>query len=239
MGRQWPPTPGPGVNRIKPNVPEGVLDQLGQLGLARRGHRDGGGHHPPVEGLDRLQRAVVDARDDLRRRGQRPGAVAGVDAFRAVAEAKAGAGDQPGPVLEPAQHLLLVGAGVGRGLHDHDRPGAQVAGQRAADRLHAAQIGQPLPQRRGHRDHHDVEARPGARRRPETPGPQRRGQLARRHVLHAGFAGLQPLHPDRVGVVAGHLVPSRHRPHRQRQPHVPQARDHGFHPDSPRQDCMQ
>ena len=162
------------------HVPEGVLDELGQLCLARRGHRHGPVHDAPVEVLHRGQRGVVDARHDLRRRGQGPGPVPGVDALRAVAEVEVGARGQPGPVFKPRQHLLLRGPRVGRGLHDHRGARAQVPGQRAAGRLDVGQVGQAVPQRRGDRDHGDVEAGAGVGtgRRPEPPGFQRRRELA-------------------------------------------------------------
>ena len=142
----------------------------------------------------------------------------------------------PDPSSSHVEHLLLRGSRVGRGFHDHRRARAQVPGQGPAGGLDAGQIGQAVPQRRGDRDHGDVEAvaRVGIRRRPEPPRFQRRRELAGGHVLDVGFPGLQPLHPDRVGVIAGHLVPGRHGPHRQRQAHVSQAgHHHGAHRHPP------
>jgi hypothetical protein len=224
------------VHQRDVHVPERVLDQLGQLRLARRGHGHGLVHDGGVEVLHRGQRARVDTRDDLRRGDQGPGEVPRVDALRAVAEVEVGPRGQPGPVFEPAPDLLLRGARVGRGFQDHGRARPQVAGQGAAGRLDAGQIGQAVPQRRGDRDHRDVEAVAvaGARRRPEPPAFQRRAKLVLGHVLHVRFPGFQALHPDQVGVVADHVVSDVRGPHRQREAHVAQSRHHhGAHRRAP------
>ena len=216
------------VHQRDVHVPEGVLDELGQLRFARGGHGHSPGRDPLVEALHRGQRGIVDAGHDLRRGGQRPGLVPRVDALRAVAEVEVRPRDQRGTVLEPRQHLLLRGSRVGGGLHDHRGARAQVAGQGSASRLQAGQVRQAIPQRRGHCDQCDVEAGAGlsVRRRPEPARPECRRQLPGGHVLYVGLPGRQPLDPVQVDVVADYLVPGRHRPHRQRQAHIAQAGHH-------------
>lgn len=118
MGRQCPPTPGPGLKRmnrrlggrsidgrpgVNPqfvsedrqfvdqgdiDVPERVLQQLGQLGFLARGGRHGVLHQCPVEAVHRAQRVPVDAGDDLGGVLQAPDRVARVDPLGAVARWK-------------------------------------------------------------------------------------------------------------------------------------------------------
>ena len=145
---------------------------------------------------------------------------------------KVGARGQPGPFLKPPQHLFLRGPGVGRGLHDHRRAPAKVTGQGSAGRLDVAQVGQAVPQRRGHGDHGDVEvgARSGVCHWAEAPRLKRLCELAGRHVLDVGLPGLQSLHPISVDVVADYLMASRYGPHCQREAYITQAYHyHGAH----------
>src|SRR5262249_19782222 len=139
------------------DVPERVLDDLGEFRFGRRGDRYGLLDQLVVERLYRGQRGLVDTRDDLGRADQRPGLVAWVDSLWAVAQVKVGAGDQARAVLQPRLDLLGGSARPRGRLDDHGRAMAQVPGERAAGRLDVGQVRQSLAQRGGHRDHRDVE----------------------------------------------------------------------------------
>ena len=70
------------------DVAEGVLEELGELGLTRARHRDHFVDEGLVERLHRGERLGVDARHHLRRVHEVPLRVAGVDALGAVAEVR-------------------------------------------------------------------------------------------------------------------------------------------------------
>jgi hypothetical protein len=205
------------------HVPEGVLQQLGELGLLAARHRNGPLHHAVVEALYGGERAGVDAGDDLGGVDERPGRVARVDALRAVADAEVAAGGEPGALLEDRDDQLLGRAGVRRRLEDDRGAGAQVAGERARGRLDEGQVRVALAQWRRHGDHGDVEAGAGAGlgRRPVAAALERRDQLRRRDVLHVGLARFEPFDPGLVDVVPDDVVPDLDRAHGERQADVP------------------
>ena len=223
IGRQCPPTPGPGreaheaerlggggvdrlpdvdaevvgehrqlVDQRDVDVPEGVLEQLGQLGLLRRRHRHGRVDERVVErAATASSDAVVDAGDDLRR--VREASTSGCPGRCAPGCSRGGSRRRPrrpGPCLEDRADQLLGGARVG-GRLEHDA-GARRAGAApavAAARLDVGQVGRAVAQRRRHGDHGDVEAGAGRAAsvgRPVAAGGERRGELVVGDVLDVG-----------------------------------------------------
>ena len=176
IGMQWPPTPGPGVERLEPerlgrraaddvpqvdaelvaeprhlvdqrdvDVPVGVLQQLGHLGLAGAAGR----HH----GVDEARRRTPPARceqlgRDARRRPSGccacrtsvlPGSIRSGEKAR---KKSSPAASPPRPEHRPDD--LLGRAGVGRGLEHDERARAQVRGDRRGRRRStAARSGPP------------------------------------------------------------------------------------------------
>src|SRR5450759_5882794 len=80
-------------------VPEGVLQQLRELGFLAGGRSDSHLDKGGVEALHRLQRGGVDAGHDLGCVPEVPGRVARVDPLRAIAEVEVCAGQQSGTLL--------------------------------------------------------------------------------------------------------------------------------------------
>ncbi len=117
------------VDKGDVDVTEGVLEQLGELGLSGARHRDGPLHDPVVERLHRLARGFVDAGDDLRGVLEPPLEVAGVDALGAVAEVELAPGGQSGRLLENRGDQLFGRPGVA-GRLQHDRAAWTSGGRR-------------------------------------------------------------------------------------------------------------
>ena len=154
------------------DVAEGVLQQLGELGLLGRGDRDGALDDRVVERLHRGQRGGVDAGDHLGRVDQGPGGIARVDALGAVAEVEVLARHQARALLEERPHQLLGGAGVRRRLQDDRRARAQVAGNRSCR-------GPRCRTGRGCRRAAASAPRSRRRRSPRRPWPRRSGGSGR------------------------------------------------------------
>jgi hypothetical protein len=202
------------------HVPEGVLEQLDQLGLGRRAHGHDLVDQRPVERLDAAPRRFVDARHHLGRVHEAPAGVAGVDALGRVAEEEL-PGLEARALLEQRPHQLVGGAGIGRRLEHDQRAGPQPAGQGGRRVLDVRQVGRAVAQRRRDRDHGDVE-RPdvsGVAHR-AVAGPQRAAELVVGDVGHVRVAGLQGGGPVGRRLEPDHVEADLDRPHRHGQTDV-------------------
>ena len=206
------------------HVPEGVLEQLDQLGLGRRAHGHDLVDERAVERLDAEPRRLVDARHHLGRVHEAPPGVAGVDALGRVPEEEL-AGPQP-RLLEDRPHQLVGGPGVGRRLEDDERAGSQPAGEGRRRVLDVGQVGRAVAQRRGHGDDGDVEGSDvgGVAHRP-VAGLQRAAELVVGDVGHVRAAGLQGGGALGGGLEPDHLEPDLDRPHGDGEAHVALADD--------------
>jgi len=205
-----------------------VLEELGELRLlhARQGH--GPLDEGAVEVRHGLPGGLVVPGHELRGADQVPRRVAGVDALGAVAEEEVGADHQPRRLLEEGPEELLGRARVGGGLEHDQGSGAEEPPEHAGRRLDVRQVGDAVPQRRGHRDDGDVEpgARARLRRRHVPPRLEGGGQGVVGHALDVGLPRGQALHARLVEVEPHHVEPDLDGPHGQGQPHVPLADDH-------------
>jgi hypothetical protein len=215
------------VHQRDVDVPEGVLQQLGQLGLARARR----GHHPlddiAVEGRDRGPRGVVHPGDDLRCVPQTPDRVGRVDPLRAVAEVEVGPRAQARPSLQDRREDLLGGSGVGRRLQHDAGTSGQVRPEHARSVLDVVQVGEAVAQRGRHADHRGPEAREiaGVVARGEPARPQRSGQVGVADVVDEALAASQPVDPALVHVEPDDVVADLDGTDRERQPDVALA-DH-------------
>ncbi len=209
------------------DVPERVLEQLGQLGGAGTGHRHDPVDDGRVERRHGVERSGVHSGHHLGRGDQGPRGVARVDPLGAVAEVEVGAGGEPGPLLQDRRDQVLGRPRVGGRLQRDRGPGPQEPGQRPRGLLDVPEVGDPVAQRRRYRDHRDVE--PGARtrlgRRPVRAAVQDRPQLARCDVLDVRLAGRESLDPLLVHVVPDDLVPDPRGANGEREPDVALADD--------------
>ena len=187
IGRQWPPTPGPGVKRMKPNgfvevasiaaqmsiprslrehrqlvdqgdvdVAERVLEQLDQLRLRGRGHRD-----------DLVDERVVERLDRARESSSMPETTLGVLRRSQVGlPGSMRSGLYPSRKSCPARRPLVRSRTVSRALRwcriggrlqNDRRAGAQVGTELVGRRLDVAEVGSALVQRSGYGDHRDIE----------------------------------------------------------------------------------
>ena len=162
-----------------------------------------------------------------------------VDPLGAVAEEEVDAGDQAGALLEDRRDQLGRGARVGGRLQRDGGAGPQVAGQHPGRVLDVAQVGRALAERRGHRDHRDVEPGQGPRvgRRVERSAVQDALQLGRRDVVHVGLADGEPLDPFLVDVEPDDRVAHLGGADREGQPHVSLAGDDDPHGRTPFHGC--
>jgi hypothetical protein len=187
------------------DVPEGVLEELGELGLARGRYGDGAGHQPVVELAHPFEGGVVDAGDDLGGVRQAPRGVPRIDALGAVAQEEVGAGTQPAAGLQDRADHLLGGAGVTGGLQHHQGTGPQVRGEGSGCGLDVGQVGGAVGERG--RDGHDssVEASThgGAGGGDEPAGAQTLAEHLVADVLDVGPAGAQGIDPVVGDVVTG------------------------------------
>ena len=108
-----------------------VLDDLHGLGGLDGRDREGpSGDHDVVDPADELGGLVVHARDHLADGRKGMHAVAGVDAFGAVAHLEVLSAPEAGFTLENRHADVLGDARVDGGLVDHDAAGLQVLAQR-------------------------------------------------------------------------------------------------------------
>ena len=228
------------------HVPEGVLQQLGELSLAGAGHRHRVLDDRVVEALDCRQRLLVHAGDDLGGVHERVLLVARVDPLGAVAEVEVVAGHEAGGVFQDRPEQLLGRAWVGGRLEDDGGAGAQEAPESGRRRLDVRQVRIALPQRGRHGHDGDVEscARLGFGRGLVASRLECRVQHFFGDVFDIGLAGRQALDAIFRHVVTDDAVPDVHRSHCQRQADVPLShhnylllpRVHGrqwWHPGTP------
>ena len=203
-------------------MPEGVLQQLGELGHLHAAHGDRAVDEGVVEAPDGLEGRLVDAGDDLGRVDEREGRVAGVDALGAVAQEEVVAGDEPRPLFEDGSDQLLSRPRVGGRLQDHGGARPDVAGQGGGCLLDIGEVGVALPQRRRNGDHREVEARrrAGVGRRLVSARVEGGPQPVVADVLHERLADGEALDPVLVDVVADDPVALVDGPHGQWEPHI-------------------
>ena len=146
------------VDQRDVDVPEGVLQQLGQLGLLRPEHRD--------DPLDQARRRAPstgpsDASSIPETTfgvfTEAPRRVAGVDALRAVADVEVDAGREPDRLLQQRDDRVPRSSPGRWSTRGRRSPRAQVRGERPAGALDEAKVGRDIPQRRRHRDDRHVE----------------------------------------------------------------------------------
>lgn len=226
---QLPCVDGEFVDQGDVDVPEGVLDQLGQLRHLGRLHRHGRLDDRAVEGVDSGEGGLVHTGDDLGGGLQGPHPVARVDPLRAVAQVEVGARGEPGVLLQDRGDQFLGGPGIGGGLQDHRGTLAQEPAQDAGGRLDGPKVGDALAQRRRDTDDGHVEAADRALLGGGqiAPAGQCGKEPLRRDVLDEGLARGKPLDAVLVDVETddrGVLV-GLHGAYRERQADVPLAHD--------------
>lgn len=111
------------------DVPEGVLQQLGQFGFLAAADGDDRLDEGAVEVLDGYGGGGVDAGGDFGGVLQGPLPVAWVDAFGGVADVEIGTGAQPRGGFEGRCEELFGRAGVGRGFQDDGRSRREMAAE--------------------------------------------------------------------------------------------------------------
>ena len=206
------------------DVPEGVLEQLDQLGVGGRRHRHDLVDQRSVERLDAPERRLVDARHDLGRVHEAPPRVAGVDALGRVAEEELAR--LQSRLLEQRTDQLVGGARVRRRLEDHQRTGAQPAGQRRRRVLDVGEVGGAVTQRCRHRDDRHVErADVGRVAHGAVAGVERGPELLVGHVGHVRAAGLEGGGPGGRRLEPDHVEADLDGPHRHGEAHVALAHD--------------
>ncbi len=186
------------------DVAERVLDELGELGLPRARDGDRLRDEGVVEGLDRLEAAGGDARDELRGLREAVLGIARVDPLGAVAEVVVAPGDEARALPDQAGEELLGRSRVGRRLEDDERARPQVGAERPGGVLDVGEVGPALPEGRGDGDDRDVEAgeRPWVRGWPVAARRERRGEGVGGHVLDVGVARPEALDSVLVDVEA-------------------------------------
>ncbi len=132
------------VDQRDVDVPEGVLEQLGHLGLAGALDLDDGVADLGVE-VDRgFGGRTVHAADDLGGVADAVGRVARVDPLGGVGQQVVAAGDQPRSGVQQRPDDLLGRARIGRGLQHHQITWAQACRHRAGGGLDRPEVGHPL-----------------------------------------------------------------------------------------------
>src|SRR5581483_9906702 len=177
---QWPPSPGPGWNAMKPNGFVAAAPITSHTSMSMRSQSCASSltsamfterkmfsrsfvssAASAVETSCTLSRALrytsaaacVDASDDLRRRLRRPVDAARIDALRREREVEVGPGLQPTAGLEHGLQDLARRARIRRRLEHDDLPLLQMGRDRAGGALDVAEIGLALGrERRRHGD---------------------------------------------------------------------------------------
>ena len=157
------------------HVPEGVLDQLGHLGLARRRHELDLVDERPVEPRGEIAVALGQTPDDLRGLGDVVELAAGVDAFGRVGEREVASRTQTRRLQDRAQDLFGRSR-VGGRFEDDERSRLQGLRDGASGALDEPEVGAVIGERCRDADQDDVAA---AERRSTRGDPEPERMSAR------------------------------------------------------------
>ena len=262
---QWPPTPGPGVERLEAerlgggavdrvpqvhaelvaedrhlvhqrdvDVPVGVLEQLGHLGLAGGLRLDDRVADGAVEVRRRVGAGRGEAADHLGGVADAVDLVARVDPLRGERQVEVDPGGQPGRLLQHRADDLVGGARVGGRLEDDQRARLEYRRGglgRGLDRGQVRAVG--LRQRGRDADHGHV-GRVVAGQLGQVGGGaeaalDHRLDVAVGQVVDVAAAGVQAVHRRGLDVIAGYVQADPDGLLGQRQAHVAKPDDHDVH----------
>ena len=231
------------VDQCDVDVPVGVLEQLGHLGLAGAAGR----HHLVddlrVEGGRPLQAAGSHPAHHLGRVPEPVAGVARIDPFRREGQEDVLA-DQLTVCFEQRSQQLFGGARPGGRLQHHQHAGRQVPADRVGGTEDRGQVGATVLGQRGrHADHHRARLRVqlgdhGRVRGGAEPGGEHLGDVRVRQVVDVGPAAAEGVDHLLVQVEADHAQAAAAGLLRQgqadiAQPHDHQVQAHAIHPPAP------
>src|SRR5258705_461849 len=211
---QWPPTPGPGVNFMKPNGLVAAASMTSHTSTPSLSHTIAISLTSPMFTLRNVfSRILTSSADSVDDTGT---------SFSIAGPVRAA------PPWGDAQHQLAGRGGVRGGLEPQELAAAERLLHGIGRREHVADVGVlGLGERRryANRDRIGLAQPRQIRGCDELPGLHRRGDRRRRHVLDVRLAVVQQVDDLLAHVEPDHAVARAHEFHDERQADVPQPDD--------------